>query len=200
KFQLYCGTYSGLNTLVSDPTTGYMEFNVRNNSSGDSVIGNDLELLGTVTPGTKNAVVINGLGNAPNGAVSTFGNLKIGDTQELIGYKAAAATTNGVKFSSVTLRGGTSTFSPHSSDFGPTTQAGTFLILNDVSESVAGSGILMNGLDSLILTGTGTYTGPTLVQQGRLFLNGINTGGGTITNVIGTTLGGNGTNSGLVQV
>src|SRR6185369_6748006 len=193
KFQLYCGTYSGLNTLVSDPTTGYMEFNIRNNGPGDSIIGNDLELLGTVSPGTKNAVVINGLGNAPNGAVSTLGNLKIGDTQELIGYKAAAATTNGVKFSSVTLRGGTATFSPHSSDFGATTQAGTFFILNDVGESVGGSGLTMNGLDTLTLTGTGTYTGPTLVQQGKLFLNGLNTGGGPITNAAGTTLGGNGT-------
>src|SRR6185295_13651817 len=150
--------------------------------------------LGTVTPGIANAVVINGLGNAPNGAVSTLGNLKIGDTQELIGYKAASTVTNGVKFSTVTLNGGTATFSPHSSQFGLATQAGTFFILNNVSELVAGSGIAMNGLDTLTLTGTGTYTGPTVVQQGKLLLNGLNTGGGVITNNSGTILGGNGTN------
>jgi len=199
KFQLYCGTYSGLNTVVADGSTGYPEFNVRNNGPADSIIGNDLELLGTAGVGVKNAVVINCLGSAANGAVSTLGNLKIGDTQELIGYKNTSGITNGVKFSSVTLRGGTSTFSPHSSDFGITSQAGTFLILNDVGESVAGSSLVMNGLDTLTLTGIGTYTGPTVVQQGKLLLNGINVGGGTITNNVGATLGGNGTNSALVQ-
>ena len=198
KFQLYCGQYDGNGALTAPGTGGYLEFNVRNNNTnGDTVIGTDLELLGNPGPGFFNAVVINSLGSAPNGSVATMGNLRIGDNQELIGYKAASSATNGVKFSSVTLTGGNATFSPHSSSFGVARQAGTFFILNNVTQSTP-SGITMNGLDTLTLTGTSSFSGGVSVQQGKVLLNGILNGSGITNN--GGTVGGNGTNNSAVQI
>jgi fibronectin-binding autotransporter adhesin len=197
--QLYCGGYSGGNSVTATVPGGYLEFNVRNNSTGNSLINNNVQLLGTGTPGA-NAVVINAIGSAPNGTASTLGNLSIGDTQELIGYRGAGATTQAVQFASVTLNGGTATFSPHSSSFGVANQAGTDFILNNITEGVAGSSLVMNGLGNLTLAGTSTYTGFTSVQQGKMWINGFNNGNSLLTNASGSTLGGNGTNSGAVEV
>ena len=194
RIVMYAGSYDGDTTQNGPAGTGYSEFNSRNNSAGDSVVSNDMEIAGS------GAVVINALGSAANGSVMTLGNLKIGDMQELIGYKAAATTTNGVKFSSVTLTGGNATFTPHSSTFGPPAQAGSFFVLNDVGQSTPGAGIIMNGLDTLTLTGTSTYSGPTAVHFGKLLLNGSVTGGGTLTADSGTFVGGNGTNNGPVDI
>lgn len=51
---------------------GYSEFNVRNNSTGDTFLGNNVEMLGS---GWAN---INLLGSAPTNSISTLDNLKIG--------------------------------------------------------------------------------------------------------------------------
>src|SRR6185295_11082892 len=51
-----------------------------------------------------------------------------------------------------------------------------------------------------ILNGTNNYSGATIVNSGRLILDGKNLGGGLLTNTIGTTLAGIGSNSGPVVV
>jgi autotransporter-associated beta strand protein len=67
---------------------------------------------------------------------------------------------------------------------------------------IIGTGSLVKGgqQDTLILGGTNTYSGTTTVNSGRLILDGQNLGGGSLTIVSGTTLGGIGSNSGPVVV
>jgi fibronectin-binding autotransporter adhesin len=70
-----------------------------------------------------------------------------------------------------------------------------------LSGPVGGTGnLIKSGLDSLILTGTNTYTGSTLVNAGRLVLDGFNIGGGGLTNVAAPTVAGIGTNNGPVEI
>jgi autotransporter-associated beta strand protein len=64
----------------------------------------------------------------------------------------------------------------------------------------AGSIIKAGQQDTLILGGTNTYSGSTTVNSGRLVLDGQNLGGGLLTNTIGTTLAGAGSNTGPVVV
>jgi autotransporter-associated beta strand protein len=68
--------------------------------------------------------------------------------------------------------------------------------------AIGGTGVLIKGgqQDTLILGGTNTYTGNTIVISGRLLVDGKNIGGGMLTNASGTTLGGVGSNSGPVVV
>jgi fibronectin-binding autotransporter adhesin len=54
--------------------------------------------------------------------------------------------------------------------------------------------------DTLVLAGTNNYSGSTLLTVGRLVLDGLNIGGGALTNIAGTTLAGLGSNSGPVTV
>jgi autotransporter-associated beta strand protein len=122
---------------------------------------------------------LNPLGSAPAGSVVTLGNLKIGDGQEL-GVYLSAQPTHVVTFQSVTLRGGMARFSPKSPDFGTVASVGSDLTLNTVTESVPGSGIIMNGLRLLTLVGDCTYTGPTIVSNGTVLLNGNLPGGGAV--------------------
>jgi len=70
-----------------------------------------------------------------------------------------------------------------------------------ISSAIGGSGsLLKSGLDSLILTGTNTYTGGTLVSAGKLVLDGPNIGGSSLTNISGSIIAGTGSNSGPVAV
>jgi autotransporter-associated beta strand protein len=70
-----------------------------------------------------------------------------------------------------------------------------------INSTISGTGgFVKSGLDAVILTGTNTYTGGTLVSAGRLILDGRNTGGGGLTNLSGSTIAGVGTNDGLVQI
>jgi autotransporter-associated beta strand protein len=74
---------------------------------------------------------------------------------------------------------------------------GTSLSLNG---AVGGTGRLTkNGGSPLFLKGNNTYTNVTLVNAGRLLIIGINTSS-FVTNAPGSTLGGTGTNTGLVRV
>jgi fibronectin-binding autotransporter adhesin len=88
---------------------------------------------------------------------------------------------------------------------GNITNNGTLIFnrANNVSSGniISGSGTLVqNGAGTLTLSGANTYSGLTLVNNGTLVLNGSVTGGGLMTNAAGTTLGGNGTNTGPVAV
>ena len=70
-----------------------------------------------------------------------------------------------------------------------------------ISSTIGGTGgFVKSGLDSVILTGTNTYTGNALVSAGRLILDGRNIGGGGLTNLPGSTIAGIGTNNGPVQI
>ena len=95
-----------------------------------------------------------------------MGNLTIGTGQEL-GIYLASGNTHVVAFNSVTLKG-TATFSPLKPGFGAATAVGSDLALNNITETVPGSGVIMGGLRTLYLNGTNTYTGPTQVLSGTL--------------------------------
>jgi fibronectin-binding autotransporter adhesin len=76
---------------------------------------------------------------------------------------------------------------------------GTSLTL---SNTIGGTGnlIKIGGSPLILAGGSDSYTGNTTVSNGTLVLNNIISGGGTLTTVTNTTLGGNGTNTGAVFV
>ena len=205
KFVMLCGAATRDNTQNCPVSGGYSEFNLRNNSSGSDVMGNDLTLVGS------GFATLNPLGTAPAGSMITMGNLRIGGGQEL-GVYLSAAPAHVVTFASVTLTGGIATFSPKTPGFGATTSVGSDLTLGDISELAPGSGIIMSGLRTLTLTGNNTYSGNTIVSNGTLALTGnatiansaivsvntnatLNVAGrsdGTLTLASGQTLQGNG--------
>jgi fibronectin-binding autotransporter adhesin len=70
-----------------------------------------------------------------------------------------------------------------------------------VANTISGTGSLTkNGNGTLTITSASSYSGATVVNSGSLLLNGILSGGGVLSNAVGTTLGGNGTNAGPVSV
>lgn len=146
----------------------YSQLNLRNNSAGDLVFGNDVEITGSglVNFGPTSTGEV-----APEDSRIVLGNLKIGADQ------IAAVNKNGtnsqiVHFSSVTLTGGEATFSPSSVGFG---FGGTSdLMLGSINENAPNSGILMVGQSSLILLGNNTYTGATKLYGGTTRLAGAN--------------------------
>ena len=185
------GTLSTMTT-----TGGYSELNLRNNSSGNQIYGNDVQVVGT------GLAIINPLGTAADGSLESMGNLTIGNGQQLGTYLASSFVNHPVVFQSVSLNGGIATFSPKVIGFGSASSTGADLYLGTISELVPGSGIAMSGLRTLYLTGANTYTGPTSISAGTLqlgnslalqnsMLNYNNQGGslsfGTLTSV---TLGG----------
>lgn len=146
----------------------YSQLNLRNNSTGDMVLGNNVEIIGSglVNFGPTSTGEV-----APEDSRIVLGNLKIGADQ------IAAVNKNGsnsqiVQFTSVTLTGGEATFSPNSVGFG---FGGTSdLILGPIGESAPNSGIVMVGQSSLILLGNNTYTGATKLYGGTTRLVGTN--------------------------
>jgi hypothetical protein len=140
--------------------------NLRNNGAGSVIVGNDITLVGT------GGAVINALGGS--GGI-TMGKLTMGNGQELIGYKGANSVTNFTIFPTVSLTGGTATFTPRSSTFGSLTQAGTDFTLGNISET-APSSIAMNGRNKvdgsagLTITGTDAHSGNTIINSGSIAL------------------------------
>ncbi len=166
KLILTCGDATRGNTNSAVTTTGgYSELNLRNNSGGDALFGNDIELTGT------GLAIVNPLGTAPVNASVTMGNLRIGAGQEL-GVFLNTGNAHVIAFPTVTLTGGTATFSPKIPGFNPLTAVGSDLALGDISQSVAGAGINMAGLRTLSITGTASYTGATTVDSGTLRITG----------------------------
>lgn len=141
----------------------YSLLNLRNNSAlagiiSDTTFGNNIEVIGA------GSVVFNMLGTVAAGSLTRMGSLTIGDGQSIV----AASTAGGgltLAFTDVKLTGGNATFvpqpignanfiAPHNISLGP------------ITESVAGSGIIMNGAATLTLTGANTFTGPTALLSG----------------------------------
>ena len=180
--------------LTNNTLTGtYSELNLRNNSTGSTVFGNDVELAGT------GLAVLDPLGSAPAGSTITMGNLKIGGGQELGVNLNGSGPDHPVVFPTVTLTGGNAWFSPKTIGWNTTPQIGSDLVLGNITEQVAGSGITMVGLRTLSLVGTNTYTGSTTVSNGTLRVSGTLNGGGTI-RVAGGTLLANGSSTGRLIV
>ena len=81
-------------------TGGYSEFNLHNNSPGDTTIGNDVQVTGT------GLTLLNPLGTAPANSVVNMGRLSIGAGQELGVYLAAAPAACGCVSKCISQRHG----------------------------------------------------------------------------------------------
>ena len=185
KLVLDCGT-----NAPSGQVGSYCNLLVRNDSGGYATFGNDVQLAGT------GFAALNPLGTSPAGSLTTMGNLTIGNGQNLGVYRNGGNVMT-VVFPTVTLTGGTATFSPRPSSFDPSVN-GSDLSLGDISQTAA-SGLVMTGLRTLSITGTATYTGSTTVSNGTLNVTGSLNGGGAVT-VAGGRLAGTGTIAGPVTV
>ena len=183
---LTCGTSAGGGTQAGD----FCNLLVRNDTGGNAVFGNNVELAGS------GLATLNPLGTSPVGSLSTLGNLQIGNGQDLGVYRNGGNVMT-VVFPTVTLTGGTATFSPRPAGFG-TSVNGADLALGDIAQSAA-AGIVMAGLRTLAITGTASYTGSTLVSNGTLAVAGALAGGGVVT-VAGGALAGTGNLKGPVTV
>jgi len=192
KLAIVCGAYYGTNNTLAPGVGGYSELNLRNNSAGDNAFGNDLELLG------NGLAVLNPLGTAPAAAKTTMGTLKIGGGQEL-GVYLSSGNTHNIVFPTVTLTGGTATFSPKIPGFGAASSVGSDLSLGNIGE-ISASGITMNGVRTLFLTGNNTYSGATTVNNGTLEVDGFNQGTGSVTVNNNATLTGAGGVAGAVSI
>jgi autotransporter-associated beta strand protein len=146
----------------------YSQLNLRNNFNGDTVLGTNVEITGS---GVVNfgpvSDLVNSVEIAPAGSRIVLGNLRIGAGQ------TAAVNKNGgasqiVRFSSVTLTGGSATFSPKTPNFG--FGAASDLALGPVSETTAGSGFVMAGDANLYLTSANSFTGSAEFQRGTTYL------------------------------
>lgn len=199
KFELEAksasGSGAGTGTLVftagtiDNGTNGtYTLINLRNNSGGNTVLGNNVQIAGT---GTTLLNLINGGGSAinppplPPGSTTTFGTLQIGAGQTLAASAVNTSVLQTVIFGTVTLTGGEATFQPGiPGNFNYTVQDN--ITLGPVGESVAGSGLIANGLATLKLTGNSSYTGTTTVATGTLQVGDGGTtgtlGSGAVTN------------------
>jgi fibronectin-binding autotransporter adhesin len=159
-------TTASVVVLNGDTTTGYSEWNIRNNSSGNATLLNNYEMTGT------GLSVINMLGSAPTNSVSQLANLRIGGGQELGTYRGTG-NLHVVAFQSVTLTGGNATFSPKIPNFGADASTGADLSLGNIGEEVAGSGIIMNGRRLLMLAGNNTFTGGVTINEGVVQINNL---------------------------
>jgi autotransporter-associated beta strand protein len=156
----------------------YSILNLRALGTGDTIFGNDVELVGT------GFATLNPIGTAPANSVRRLGNLRIGDGQEL-GVNKNGVPDFGVAFESVTSTGGTITFRPTTPGFGGSGIG--FLELGAISET-APTNVVMDGLSRLVMTGNNTYTGTTAVLNGTLVVTG-EIAGATTTIANGTLAG-----------
>ena len=177
------------NTLYTVTMTGgYSELNLRNNTSGNQIYGNDVQITG------MGLAIINPLGsNSTAGTTVTMGNLQIGTGQTLAIYLSSSFVNHPVVFQSVALNG-SATFAPKPNGFGSANSTGSDLYLDSITESAPGSSLTMSGLRTLYLEGDSAYTGGTTVMAGTLMLDSgstlehsnISITGGTLTGAGGT--------------
>ena len=165
-----------------DTTTNgsYSEFQVRNLSGFNTVVGNDIEVTGTGLADLNFPAAVTG------GITVTMGNLKVGAGQ-ILGVNKNNGT---YVFNNVTLNG-TPTIATNTPNYGANGAAN--LVLGPIGQS-SPSGIIIagGGTSSVTFSGNNTYTGTTTVNSGVLYVNGTHNTGGAYT-VNGGTLGGTGT-------
>jgi fibronectin-binding autotransporter adhesin len=154
KFVFTGGTFTG--GLNGD----YSQFNIRNNFAGNTVLGNNVEVVGT---GFANMNMAGGAGNIVD-AVTTMGNLRIGG--QTLGVNKNGGVAQTLEFTSVTLTGGNPTFSPTTPGFGASGTSN--LRLGPISELAPNTGIILDGQTTLTLAAANSYTGATVVQNGTL--------------------------------
>ena len=152
KIVMIAGTYNGSGG-------NYSEFNLRNSSGGNTIVGNNVEIVGSGLADINGPTAVAGLS-------TTLGNLKIGGGQIL----GVNKNTMSVIFQSVTLTGGNATFSPNTPGF--VGAGAATLTLGSINESISGSGIIKDGTNSLTLIGTNIFTGNTTINLGTLALVG----------------------------
>jgi chondroitin AC lyase len=155
---LTAGDHTSGGVLTATTTGGYSEFNLRNNSSGNTTFGNNVTILGT------GLTLLNPLGTAPSGDSVTMGALTIGNGQNL-GVFLNNGNAHPVFFPSVTLTGGAIAFSPKPQGFGSNGTTGSDLWLGAITQT-APSSITMNGLRTLVLTGNNVFTGGLTIASG----------------------------------
>ncbi len=153
----------GVAALDGSTTGTYSQLLLRNNSSGSTIFGNDVRIAGL------GMAIINLQGSAPSSSASMLGNLRIGGGQTLGITSIGDPLSHVAAFNNVTLTGGDVSFAPSVNGFGSTTVVGADLALGNIEE-IAPSGVTMAGLATLIMQGTGNYSGSTTITSGTLRL------------------------------
>ena len=180
KFILFGGVLTN-NTVQGT----FSELNLRNNGTGSTIFGNDVEVAGS------GLAVLDPIGSAPTGSSVTMGNLKVGAGQEVgVNFNGTGTDINHpVIFNTVTLNGGNAIFSPRTPGWNTVVQFGSDLTLGNITELTAGSGFTMNGQRILTLTGgsANVYSGPTTNANGTMALN--KTSGNAIPGLLAITGG-----------
>ncbi len=193
KIIMTAGTFNNAST-----TGDFSLLNIRNNQGlANAPFGNNVE----VVAGSGSFVTLNPLDVGTLGPFTVaLGNLKV-PGNITVGVNKNGATANLVSFQSVNLTGGATgptIFAPATLNYNSGTTA--MLALNNISESVAGSSIVMGGQTTLTITGNNTYTGTTALQRGTTRMNGTYSGGGAWSVSGGATLTGTGTINAPVSV
>ena len=187
---------SGANTYTGSTTVNAGVLNIQNSTalgtgaSGTTVnTGAALQMQGGIAV-TSEALTLNGGGISNDGALRNIsGNNSWGGTITLASVSTIASDSGTLTLSGGLTNGG----------FGLTdTGAGNIVQSGAIT---GGGGLTKTGAGTVTLSGANTYTGATAVNAGTLFVNGSTVAASTftVTNV-GSTLGGNGTIGGSVNV
>ncbi len=137
---------------------------------------------------------ISGTLNVNGGTANINTNITTVDTTNIAGTRTAIVSLNGGTLEMNTKNIGTSAL--------PITFNVTKGTLDSLGELNGGGALTKGGgvADALFLTGVNTYTGPTNVNAGTMFVDGTHTGGGLYTVASAATLAGSGSTASLVTV
>ncbi len=191
-------TYTG-NTLVQ---TGTLNIGSDSTLSGTTLVSGP---LGTGTLGLNGETIaaVNGAHTINNVLAPTNDNAgTIGGSQALTFAGQFSLSALGNHYTTLVVNNSAlTTFS------GGINIAGQQLTLNGSGNILVNSAIIGNanfltygGSGTLTMSGANTYQGPTNVNGGTVFVNGTNSGTGSVTTASGATLGGSGTITGSVSV
>ena len=170
----------------------------------DSALTNVINLPALRSPGSVTvsnvslAYTFNGIGSIGGGRLTKQG------AASLLIANSSANSFSGVRIDGGTVLVGDGGSSGSLGSANITNNSALVYNRNDnftVNNSISGIGsFTQNGTGTLTLAGASSYSGQTLVNSGKLVLNGAISGGGLLTNAAGSTLAGSGMNAGPVQV